>query len=143
MMTDADVGQAVSAGRAAECTTRTTHHRHRSRHQRSRPRYAHGGMRLIAMDVGSKRHRHLLAAGVHLFSDKTLKIVSRRRPIGQRVFGFREIVWEEFMIMFMSVFSSMVQRMIAIRVPITARAKLELLRNATKLVSFSYLPSFI
>ncbi|KAI4976017.1 hypothetical protein ZWY2020_049624 [Hordeum vulgare] len=39
-------------------------------------------------------------------------------------FGFREIVWEEVMIMFMS---------IAIRVPITAHAKLELLGNATKL----------
>ncbi|KAI4995155.1 hypothetical protein ZWY2020_035058, partial [Hordeum vulgare] len=35
------------------------------------------------------------------------------------VFGFTEIVWEEFMIMFM--------------VPITAPAKLELLGNATKL----------
>lgn len=35
--------------------------------------------------------------------------VSKRRTIGQGVFGFREIVGEEFMTMFLSVFSRMVQ----------------------------------
>uniref|UniRef100_A0A453CBW7 Uncharacterized protein n=1 Tax=Aegilops tauschii subsp. strangulata TaxID=200361 RepID=A0A453CBW7_AEGTS len=38
--------------------------------------------------------------------------VSWRRTIGQGVFGFREIVGEEFMTMFLSVFSSMVQRLV-------------------------------
>ncbi|EMS59525.1 hypothetical protein CFC21_036941 [Triticum aestivum] len=56
--------------------------------------------------------------------------VSKRRTIGQGVFGFREIVGEEFMTMFLFL---EYQDGVAIRVPITMHAMLELLKNATKL----------
>uniref|UniRef100_M8AH74 Uncharacterized protein n=1 Tax=Aegilops tauschii TaxID=37682 RepID=M8AH74_AEGTA len=48
----------------------------------------------------------------YLPSSSRLLEVSWRRTIGQGVFGFREIVGEEFMTMFLSVFSSMVQRLV-------------------------------